>query len=82
MVQQTHSFLIGERVKVVQGSLASHLGTVGTIHCLLENNEVLILLEESKDNKQEWVCTPAPIIDLLLMKLLGRTSLPFFGEVE
>ncbi|KZP07474.1 hypothetical protein FIBSPDRAFT_902055 [Athelia psychrophila] len=56
--QQVHAFLVGERVKVVRGPLASRTGTLGIIQCLMDNNEVLILLKDSKDNKQEWVVLP------------------------
>lgn len=53
MVQQAHTFLTGECVKVVRGPLASYSGTSGKVQRVMENNEVLILLDESESKKQE-----------------------------
>ncbi|KAF7983514.1 hypothetical protein HWV62_21852 [Athelia sp. TMB] len=74
-LQQAHTFLVGERVKVkvVDGPLQCYAGLTGIIHRFLEEDEVIITIQNPEDKhnildgniKTELITLPISLIENL-----------------
>lgn len=72
-------FMVGQRIRVVQGIFASRAGIVQRI---MDRNEVFVMLEKSKNYEQEWVRNILRFVADCTDDSIGRTSLSLFRKIE